>query len=272
MIVQEDFLKKLRSAFDLNIYEVKIWTALLSRGLATAGELSDISNVPRSRSYDVLESLEKKCFVIMKLGKPIKYIAVQPQEIIKRVKKTIMINADDQIKSYDGVKESPLFTEIELLYKQGIEHVEPSNLSGAIRGRDAIYNHMETMMDKAEKTIIIVTTEEGLIRKIANFSETFKRVKENNNVKIKIAAPLNKESRKLIKDVKDCVDIRSVNNLSARFMIIDGKEILFMVNNDTEVHESYDVGIWVDTPFFASALSTLFDMSWKKLESSKIEQ
>ncbi len=78
MIVQDTFLKKLRGAFDLNIYEVKIWTALLSRGIASAGELADISNVPRSRSYDVLESLEKKGFVIMKLGKPIKYIAIQP--------------------------------------------------------------------------------------------------------------------------------------------------------------------------------------------------
>ncbi|MDP3765021.1 MAG: helix-turn-helix domain-containing protein, partial [Nanoarchaeota archaeon] len=33
----------------LNSYEVKIWTALLSRGVSTAGELSDIANVPRSR-------------------------------------------------------------------------------------------------------------------------------------------------------------------------------------------------------------------------------
>ncbi|MEK6816001.1 MAG: helix-turn-helix domain-containing protein, partial [Nanoarchaeota archaeon] len=81
MIVQESFLKKLRSAFDLNIYEVKIWTALLSRGVASAGELADISGVPRSRSYDVLESLEKKGFVIMKLGKPIKYLAVKPEEV-----------------------------------------------------------------------------------------------------------------------------------------------------------------------------------------------
>ena len=56
----------------LNLYEVKIWTALLSRGVSTAGELSDIANVPRSRTYDVLESLEKKGFIIMKLGKPIK--------------------------------------------------------------------------------------------------------------------------------------------------------------------------------------------------------
>jgi len=53
----------------LNSYEVKIWTALLSRGVSTAGELSDIANVPRSRSYDVLESLEKKGFVKTKKRK-----------------------------------------------------------------------------------------------------------------------------------------------------------------------------------------------------------
>ncbi|PIZ51419.1 hypothetical protein COY28_05000, partial [Candidatus Woesearchaeota archaeon CG_4_10_14_0_2_um_filter_57_5] len=84
MIVKEEFLSKLRRYFALNLYEVKIWTALLSRGVSTAGELSDIANVPRSRSYDVLESLEKKGFVIMKVGKPIKYYAVHPTEVVER--------------------------------------------------------------------------------------------------------------------------------------------------------------------------------------------
>ena len=267
MIVQEEFLKKLRSAFDLNIYEVKIWTALLSRGLATAGELSEISNVPRSRSYDILESLEKKGFVIMKLGKPIKYIAVQPQEIIKRVKKTIMVGAEEQAKSYDNVRESTLFTDLELLFKQGIEHIDPSTLSGAIRGRDAIYNHMESLMEKAEKSIIIATTEDGFARKVANFAETFKRIKQNGNLKIRIAAPLTKDNKALAKDIKDYAEVKHVSNLSARFMIVDGKDVLFMINNDKEIHESYDVGIWVNTPFFASALESLFNISWKRLDS-----
>ena len=44
MIVKEEFLSKLRRFFSLNLYEVKIWTALLSRGVSTAGELSDIAN------------------------------------------------------------------------------------------------------------------------------------------------------------------------------------------------------------------------------------
>src|SRR3989338_3408379 len=72
MLVDQETIKKIKS-LGLNTYEAKIWTALLSRGVSTAGELSDIADVPRSRSYDVLESLEKKGFVIMKLGKPIKY-------------------------------------------------------------------------------------------------------------------------------------------------------------------------------------------------------
>ena len=76
MIVKEEFLSRLRKIFGLNLYEVRVWAALLSRGVSTAGELSDISNVPRSRTYDILESLEKKGFVILKLGKPIKFVAL----------------------------------------------------------------------------------------------------------------------------------------------------------------------------------------------------
>ncbi|MBI2124989.1 TrmB family transcriptional regulator [Candidatus Woesearchaeota archaeon] len=79
MIVQKEFLDKLKD-FGLNSYERKLWIALLSRGVSSAGELSDISNVPRSRAYDVLESLEKKGFIVVKVGKPIKYLAVSPSE------------------------------------------------------------------------------------------------------------------------------------------------------------------------------------------------
>ena len=64
MIVKKEFLNKLKD-FGLNTYESKLWTALLSRGISTAGELSDIAGVPRSRSYDVLESLAKKGFILM---------------------------------------------------------------------------------------------------------------------------------------------------------------------------------------------------------------
>src|SRR6056297_4149605 len=102
MIMQKDFIDKLK-IFGLNSYEAKIWVALLSRGVSSAGELSDISNVPRSRSYDILESLEKKGFIVMKIGKPIKYIAVPPTEVLERVKAKLKTKSEEQMKNIDNI-------------------------------------------------------------------------------------------------------------------------------------------------------------------------
>ena len=63
MVATTKTLDALKS-IGLNLYERKIFVALLARGVATAGELSQIANVPRSRSYDILESLADKGFVV----------------------------------------------------------------------------------------------------------------------------------------------------------------------------------------------------------------
>lgn len=265
MIVQDNFLKKLRSAFDLNIYEVKIWTALLSKGVATAGELSDISSVPRSRSYDVLESLEKKGFVIMKLGKPIKYIAVKPEEIIKRVKDNINTRAETQVESLEKIRTESVFDELEQLYKQGISHVDAASLAGSLRGREGIYTQLQTMMENAKKQVTIVTTNKGVIRKANQFRRTFKKL-AGQGVKIRIAAPLNDEALKACKEIKQYVQLKNLESMTARFVIVDDKEIMFMVNNDKNVHESYDTGIWANSPFFVSALSKMFNQAWNELK------
>ena len=86
MIVKQELVKRIKEYFDLNIYETKVWIALLSKGIASAGEIATISSVPRSRTYDVLESLEKRGFAIVKIGKPVKYISVKPLQDFYTIK------------------------------------------------------------------------------------------------------------------------------------------------------------------------------------------
>ncbi len=265
MIVKEEFLSNLRRAFDLNLYEVRIWTALLSRGVSTAGELSDIGNVPRSRAYDVLESLEKKGFVVMKLGKPIKYIAVEPKEVVERAKKLVKGNAEEDIKKLDALKGTPILKELDLLHKQGIEFIDVSDLSGAIRGRHNLYTHLETMIKKAEKNVTIMTTAKGILRKVDALKPELERLAKKG-IKIKIAAPVTKETGAVLKELSKIAEIKNVNKINARFCLIDNKELMFMVKDDEEVHPTYDIGIWINTPFFASALSSMFDLAWKEME------
>jgi len=39
-----------------------------------------------------------------------------------------------------------------------------------------------------------------------------------------------------------------------------------MIMDDKEVHPNYDVGIWINTPYFASAVEELFELAWKNLK------
>jgi len=259
MIVQEQFLKKLRATFDLNIYEVKVWAALLSRGTASAGELADISGVPRSRSYDVLEGLEKKGFVIMKLGKPIKYLAIQPEEIVKRSKRKVEDRAKEDMDNLEKVKGTELFDELNLLYKQGIEKVEPTDMAGLLKSRKNIYDHYKSLIANAKESITIVTTAEGLQRKADILRSSLKKASARG-VKIRIAAA---NAKSIPEDFKKIAEVKSIDKkVNARFMIADGKDIVFMLANDSDVNENYDLGVWVNTPFFANALERMFDISW----------
>ena len=268
MIIKEEFLSKLRRFFNLNLYEVKIWTALLSRGVSTAGELSDIANVPRSRSYDVLESLEKKGFVVMKLGKPIKYIAVPPKEVLERVKKNVEQEAKENVKRLTDLRNTDVINELNTLHTQGVELVEPADLSGSLRGRHNLYNHLELTIRNAEESVTLMTTAQGLMRKIEGFLPTFEKLKKRG-VKVRIAAPITKENEHVVKELKGLAEVKH-SDTKARFCIVDKKEIIFMVMDDEEVHPTYDIGIWVNTPFFASALAELFDLAWKEMKPAEV--
>src|SRR3989344_3433861 len=265
MIVKDDFLSKLRRHFDLNLYEVKLWTAILSRGVSTAGELSDIGEVPRSRSYDVLESLERKGFVTMKLGKPIKYIAVSPSEVLERVKKNLKEEADEKVKRLEELKKTDMLGELSSLRTQGIELIEPSELSGSLRGRHNLYNHLELAIRNAQSSVTLVTTPQGLMRKVEGFKPLFEKLKRKG-VKVRIAAPLTKETKDAVADLCDVAEIRH-SDQKARFCIVDGKELVFMIMDDQNVHPTYDVGIWVNTPFFAGALENMFNGAWKSMKA-----
>lgn len=267
MIVKDEFLSKLRRYFNLNLYEVKIWTALLSRGVSTAGELSDIANVPRSRSYDVLESLEKKGFVVMKIGKPIKYIAVPPEEVVERVKKNIREEAEEQVGKLDNLKETEVVDELRNLHKQGVELVEPSDLTGSLKGRHNLYNHLELTIKNAEETVTVVTTSEGFLRKVEGFKPLLKKLSERG-VKIRIACPMTDEAKEAAEELEGIAEVRDAE-INARFVVVDSKELIFMIMDDKEVHPTYDIGIWINTPFFANALEELFEYAWEDMPKVK---
>jgi sugar-specific transcriptional regulator TrmB len=267
MIISEEFLSRLRKIFDLNLYEVKVWAALLSRGVSTAGELSNISDVPRSRTYDILESLEKKGFIVMKLGKPIKFVALRPEEVIERVKKNLVRDAQEKSKRLERLKDEDVLKELTGLFSEGSKFVEPGDLSGSLKGRQNVYNHIDMLIREAEKTVTIVTTASGLNRKLEALMPSIDKARKRG-VKIRIAAPIDDSNRKVAKDLSRVAEVRNTDDLRARFVIVDSEQLMFMVLDDDKVHPNYDVALWLNTEFFARALEQMFEIAWTKFKKA----
>lgn len=256
MVLKHDTLTELKSHFKLNIYEVKIWTALLSRGISSASELADISGVPRSRCYDILESLEKKGFIMMKIGKPIEYIAIKPEVIIERVRDKIENHAEKTITYMNTILDSEDFQELDLLYKSGVQHVDITQISRSIVGSTSINRHIKEMLLRAKSHAHVVTTQDHSARMAKLVKNTMAQTKKNG-CEVTFFAPYEKNVLKKI----DGATFKD-HSASSQFVSIDGSEVLFLITPDS-VSSEYEVGVWVESPFFVSALTGLFKESVK---------
>jgi sugar-specific transcriptional regulator TrmB len=258
MIIKPELVKKVKDYFGLNIYETKVWMALLGKGIASAGEIAEISGVPRSRTYDVLESLEKQGFAISKIGKPAKYIAVRPNIILEKLKTNTIKEADDKVSLLSNLKNSSEYTEIENIYNTGLEPIKNEDLTGSIKGRNTIYGHVKEISENAKREVIICLPLRDFSDKLRVFTTLIEKLKKNG-VKVKIALSGNEsEIKKLSIKLKE--KIKSIN-VNAKFFIIDQEQVMFLLSDGAQAEE--EVAIWLNSPFFSNSLVFLFEQVWK---------
>jgi len=258
MIIKQELVKQIKEFFNLNIYETKVWLALLGKGVASAGEIAEISGVPRSRTYDVLESLEKQGFAVMKLGKPVKYIAVKPNIILEKLKSNAVKTADEKVKVLSKLKETSEYTELEQLYNIGIQPVRHEEISGAIKGKSTIYNHIRELLESAKKEAIICTSAQEILAKSRFYNSIFERLRKAGiNLKVALSG-----EEKDIRKINSKFKIKAKNiGIDARFYIADKDQILFLISKGGFSDE--ELAVWLNTPFFTSTMAFMFDQAFK---------
>ena len=235
------FHSKIKEGMNLNVYEAKVYSALLTRGIASAGELSEISKVPRSRCYDVLEGLEKKGFVFMKIGKPIKYIAVSPEEVVETLKKQARMEKNTRLALMEELSKSTTFTELQSLFSSGVNHIIGPDVTNSIVGRNSINLFLKELFSNSDN-IIIHTTEKGIKRKV----KLLKKAGSKGNVKIH--APVDSF------DMPKNISLVKRNN-SLRLVHTDEQVLLFTTPED--VHPDKESAVWLKSKFAASTLKNL---------------
>jgi len=89
---------------------------------------------------------------------------------------------------------------------------------------------------------------------------------KKRGVRIRVAAPIDKNNMKVAKELKKVGEVKNLQNIKARFVIIDSNQLMFMLLDDEKFHPNYDIGVWISTEFFAGALEQMFELAWKNMK------
>ncbi len=270
MLASSEVMDALKS-IGLNLYERKLWVALLAKGVATAGELSAIANVPRSRSYDVLQTLADKGFVIVQTSKPLKYVTVSPKEALEKAKEKLRESYQNNAERMERLQKSKLIEELDDIHKKGLQLLTPEDLTGALKGKYSVLQQVDSMLRDANSSVNIVTTPVGLNELFENQLGLLKKLKDKG-VKIRIATKSDERNSEAIKAFSGIAEIKSISDmkvpLQGNFYVIDGKQLSMGLSDPENVHTSQQMMFWTKSKHAAENLGEpLFNLVWENSTS-----
>ncbi|MFQ5405925.1 MAG: TrmB family transcriptional regulator [Candidatus Micrarchaeia archaeon] len=243
----------------LNQYQAKVYLALSALGKSTAGEISDKSEVPRARAYDVLEELSQKGFVAVKSGRPVQYSSLPIDEAVSTLKKHRQTFLVEELKKMEdlGSKLQGLMKNASV--KQGFPVDE--NV-WTLKGRDAIYSKMATMLEKSKKHVTISTSADGVCRKLLAHRNQLKDA-FSRGVKVNVVSqiPKDHEAWTACGDVLKMTQIHD-KSIPTRMLLADDQALLFLTHDKTEPEE--EVGLWVKSPHMISTLKEALPVQARK--------
>ena len=116
-----DLVEKLKE-IGFNSYEAKVYIALLKKFPATGYEVSKLANIPQSRTYDTLKSLESKNVVATSNNSPTTYTPIKPKQLIATYQKKMSSTINYLEKHLPQVKDDYNEPVITVSGKQNIEN------------------------------------------------------------------------------------------------------------------------------------------------------
>lgn len=234
----------------LNQYESKVYTSLLFSGTSTAGEISEKAEVPRSRVYDVLNSLEDKGFALVESGRPVKYRGVSIESALSHLKTSYEEKYKKKMNEVERLK-GELKDKVE---KAPADYLSEGNGLKIIKGKDNLYNHINKMIDGSESHVLKMTNSYGLQNLDKHSKDSFQDAKKRG-IDARIIAHFDEKPN--LKNLHKHADIKEGTGNEGRFMISDGKEVVLLTHPE-------DSGIWVNSPYLAGCMESLFNHAWQK--------
>lgn len=137
-------------SFGLTEYQSKALAALFERADSTAKDISRVGEIPETKVYAILDSLEDLGFLSASLERPKKFRATEPEFIIQ----TMVDKQRKVVEDLDKKREKSIGM-LNDTYREGSEH-ETSRRNYYVQGMGATWREVAKMADRADEYMYLM--------------------------------------------------------------------------------------------------------------------
>jgi len=251
--------------------EAKVYFYLLKKKNFTAAEIAKLSNVSRSKIYEVLAKLVQRGLCTETLGKVKKYNPVSPEVVFDNIYNEF----EEKKKIVSDLSKSLL-----PLYLSEKENTDPLDYIQVLRERSRIVEKVE-MLEKKAKYEEVCFSKGPYAMKLTKTSvsnrEEFKRLKSGMKYKgiYEVDEARKSDFLKIIEMFASAgEEVRIAYKLPMKMMIFDEKIVIIALQNEITSKPSLTTML-IEHSDLAKTLKETFNMYWQKsmtLEEFKIKE
>jgi sugar-specific transcriptional regulator TrmB len=233
----------------LTDYEVNAYLALLEKGALTARQISYGAQIPFSKVYQVLNSLEKKGWIEVSRKRPSKYFPKSPETALKTAK-AVVENEWLQIEKAVADELTPLYEKIKTREKYDI---------WILRGLPNIVSKFKDMIKNCREELLIAfpTIKEDFLIDFYPLFQSF--IGEKTKVRFMVSKGL---SENVYRTLSRVGEVRLKAKMFGGGAISDSGEVMLLFSDE----KGEVTAIWSDHPGLAELAKDYFNYLWKEAE------
>jgi sugar-specific transcriptional regulator TrmB len=243
----------------LTEYEISVYVALLHIGTSPASEISEESNVPLSKIYEVLRKLEEKGFIQVSKGdmqhKTKIYSALAPNEAVQFV----MQNIERELKDFGQT----VIDELTPIHEKSgePEYHQVTLINGTENLLTKIYETLDNSKDKVLVTLPFITEE------LITLFEPVMQMLLKRGVNLRVL--ISKDSLPLpaLDRLSKTIQVRVRDVLFGGGIISDSHDVLIVLGEYAGEEVQPTFGIWSEHVGLSRVAEEYFEFLWASAES-----
>ena len=244
--------------------EAKIYLNLLRKKSFTASEVSRLSGISRSKTYEILNQLIQKGLCVEILGSVKKYSPTNPETAFNGLKQNYQQELENKEVLISNLSETLL-----PLYLSEKGNTDPMDYIQVIREKNRILEKLYSLERSAKKEVLLLTKAPY----VTNINEPLSVNREEYNclkrgIRFKSVYEIDDaRSLNFLKMIEMFAsageEVRIVSELPMKVVIFDERAIMFTFKNIITSRQIFTAMV-IEHPDLAKTQKEIFNMYWKK--------